>query len=115
MVGIPRRLGALLLLVAFAGGGPGLPDLDALLFHSHPDVVRANVAHVDVPGGCGAHVERCVLSATLCGPQLVELGLLKVRGTRVVSRPTTFRLSSALRSSDRNFLYSSRAPPAPAC
>jgi hypothetical protein len=115
MVRIPRRLGALLLLVAFAGGGPGLPELDALLFHSHAELVRADVAHVDLPGGCGAHVEKCVLSAVRSGLQLAEFGLVKARGVRVASRAAAFQPALALRSADRSFLYPSRAPPAPAC
>jgi hypothetical protein len=115
MVRIPRRFGALLLLVAFAGGDLGLPELDALLFHSHAEVVRADVAHVDLPGGCGAHVEKCVLSVVLSGPQLAEFGLVKVRGVQAASRAAAFQPVFALRSADRSFLYSSRAPPAPAC
>jgi hypothetical protein len=115
MVRIFRRLGAALLLIAFAGGGPGLPELDAILFHSHGEIIRADVAHLELPGGCGAHVEKCVLSAVLAGPQLAEFGLVKVRGARAPSRATAFQPALALRSADRSFLYPSRAPPAPAC
>ena len=114
MVRIPRRLGALLLLVAFAGG-LGLPELDALLFHSHAEVVRADVPHVDLPGGCGAHVEKCVLGTVLSGPQLAGFGLVKVRGVRAASRAAAFQPAPTLRSADRSLLPSSRAPPAPAC
>jgi hypothetical protein len=115
MARIPRRLGALFLLVFFVGGGPGLPDLDALLFHSHVEVVRANVAHVDLPGGCGAHTERCALGAVLSGPQLAGFGVVKVHGDLVASRTAGFQPTLALHSADRSFLHPSRAPPAPAC
>ena len=76
-----RRLGALCLLTAFLGGGFGLSDLDALLFHSRPDGARADVAHFDQPGGCGAHAERCVLA------------LATARVASGVSVPVELRLS----------------------
>jgi hypothetical protein len=104
-----------MLFVAFAGGDLGLPELDALLFHSHAEVVRADVAHVDLPGGCGAHAEKCVLSVFLSGPQLAGFGLVKARGMRAPSRVAAFQPDLTLRSADRSFLPSSRAPPAPAC
>jgi hypothetical protein len=110
-----RGLGALFLLTVFVGGGFGLPDVDALLYHSITRASRPDVAHVDLPGGCGAHSEKCALTTTASAPQLAGLGLPTVEVTQAPSQQPGFASVPSLRSADRSFLYPSRAPPAPAC
>jgi len=108
-----RRLGSLLLLTVFIGGGFGLSDVDALLFHSGFPPSTAETGHVDLPGGCGAHSERCVLSNAASMLQLAPLGV----ATTVVAATSecdSFISVPALRSADRSLLQPARAPPAPA-
>jgi len=80
------RLSALFLVIAFLAGGYGLTGLDAFLFHSTPHAVRADVAHLDQPGGCGAHAEQCVLALTGARPQYATPASAKVQLGSVVLR-----------------------------
>jgi hypothetical protein len=105
-----RRLGALFLLTAFLAGGYGLSDLDALLFHSSTHGARADVAHLDQPGGCGAHAERCALALTTARPQQVGLAPVKIRLNPVVSHPPVSN-APIDRSAATGTLPLPRAPP----
>jgi hypothetical protein len=105
-----RRLGALFLLTAFLAGGYGLSDLDAFLFHSTHHAVRADVAHLDQPGGCGAHSERCVLALATARPQYAGSGPVRVEFSPVVSNPQA-SVTPVNRSPTRPSLQYSRAPP----
>jgi hypothetical protein len=105
-----RRLGALFLLTAFVAGGFGLSDLDALLFHSSTHGARADVAHLDQPGGCGAHAERCVLALSTARPQQVGLAPVKIRLSPVVSRALV-TIAPVDRSVATHTLKLPRAPP----
>ena len=105
-----RRLAALFLLTAFLAGGYGLSDLDALLFHSSTHRARADVAHLDQPGGCGAHAERCVLALSTARPQQVGLAPVKIRLNPVVSRPPV-AITPIDRSVATGTLKLPRAPP----
>ncbi len=105
-----RRLGALLLLTAFLVGGFGLSDLDAFLFHSNPHGARADAAHLEQPGGCGAHAERCVLAVATARAAAAGSAPVKVRLSPLVFAPQTFA-TPVHRSIARGSLQYSRAPP----
>jgi hypothetical protein len=111
MARLPRRFVAFLLLAAFVGGGFGLADLDALLYHSAGRSAPAEVPHFDLPGGCGAHAEHCVLAVA---SSLRQLGARLVTAVRVTQAASTRPLvvpAVAPRSADRSFHHPSRAPP----
>ena len=106
-----RRLGALLLATAFIGGGFGLSDLDALLFHSGRSAAPAEVPHYDLPGGCGAHAEHCVLAVAA---SLRQLGATVTTGVPVSRADLPEHIATPVptpRSADRTNLQPSRAPP----
>jgi hypothetical protein len=105
------RMGALLLVTAFIGGEFGLSDLDALLFHSGRHPVPAEVPHFDLPGGCGAHAEHCVLAVAA---SLRQLGTTATTGIAVTRAATADRTTTPVAtpwSADRTNLQQSRAPP----
>jgi hypothetical protein len=106
-----RRLGALLLATAFIGGGFGLSDLDALLFHSGRDAAPAEVPHFDLPGGCGAHAEHCVLAVAASLRQLGARATTSVAVTRAERPEHIATPVPSARSADRTNLQPSRAPP----
>jgi hypothetical protein len=110
---IRQRLYAVLLLSLFAGSGIGLPALDELLYHIGRDSgPPAGVAHLDLPGGCGAHSEHCALvaSASVRHHAAITQQLLRIE---VVSTETVvFHPVFSLRSFDRSLFQPSRAPPA---
>jgi hypothetical protein len=109
---IVRRLYAVLLLSMFAGSGIGLPVLDELLYHTGRDSAPpAGVAHFDAPGGCGAHSEHCVLSASVGVRQHATITQQHLRLEVVSPKPFFFRPVFSLRSVDRSLLQPSRAPP----
>ena len=106
-----RRLAALFLALAFVGGGFGLADLDALLYHAG----RAEAPqgpHYDQPGGCGGHAEHCVLAASASIRHAVaglESPSIIIRSPeRVVSHQPAV----SPRPADRINLQPTRAPPA---
>src|SRR5712691_9116321 len=86
-----RRIGALLLATTFIGGGFGLSDLDALLFHSGRNAVPPEVPHFDLPGGCGAHAEHCVLAVAA---SLRQLGTTATTGITVTRVATADRIAT---------------------
>jgi hypothetical protein len=105
------RMGALLLVTAFIGGEFGLSDLDALLFHSGRHPAPAEVPHFDLPGGCGAHAEHCVLAVAA---SLRQLGTTATTGIAVTRAATPDRTTTPVAtpwSADRTNLQQSRAPP----
>lgn len=59
-----RRSASLLLLAILLVGGPGLPWLDALLYHSSDTVDRRGVTHVESTNAL-CHAEHCVADAVL--------------------------------------------------
>ena len=61
-----------LLLGTFLLGGPGLPLLDALLFHGL-GAERVAQQRLDVPGSARPHADTCVLAAPLPIPGPVPL------------------------------------------
>ena len=105
-----RRLGALFLLTAFLAGGYGLSDFDALLFHSNGHGTRPDVAHLDQPGGCGAHAERCALALSAATPQYIGQAPIKVRVSPAVARPS-ISPAPAPRPAPVATLQLPRAPP----
>src|SRR5437667_6130024 len=111
MVRLRRRFTAFLLLAAFVGGGFGLADLDALLYHSAGRGAPAEVPHFDLPGGCGAHAEHCVLAVAA---SLRQLGATVTSGVALTRVATVDRIATPVaspRSADRTNLQPSRAPP----
>src|SRR3954465_12947727 len=107
----PSRLTALLLSALFIGSGFALPDLDALLYHSHQANTPVDVGHVDLPGGCGAHAERCALTLMAPLPQIAPaISTVRALGLTPESRP--LRPVLAPPSTYQAFLHPSRAPPA---
>ncbi len=109
---VRQRLYSILLLSFFAGSGIGLPALDELLYHTGRDSAPpAGVAHFDAPGGCGAHAEHCVLSASVAVRQHATLTQQHLRLEVSSLAPVVFRPVFSLRSVDRSLLQPSRAPP----
>jgi hypothetical protein len=105
-----RRAYALLFAIVFLGSGFALPDLDALLYHSSRVSSPDNTAHLDLPGGCGAHSERCALTLATPVSQLAPQGpqphsISLSQGDKTPSPPL------ALPFSKRTLLHQSRAPP----
>jgi hypothetical protein len=115
MIRTGLRVWSWFLVAVFLGGGLGLPDADALLFHTLGLSSQPDVAHFDLPGGCGAHSEKCALTAAASAPQLGAVGLAAVRVAHDASPHPVFASVPSLCSADRSFLHPSRAPPAPAC
>jgi hypothetical protein len=109
----PNRLIALLLTALFVGSGFALPDLDALLYHSHRVSPPADVGHVDLPGGCGAHAERCALTLMAPLPQIAP-ATSAVRALGLAPERSPLRPVVAPPSTYQAFLHPSRAPPAAA-
>jgi hypothetical protein len=105
-----RRLSALLLLTVFVGGGFGLSDLDALLYHSGHRA-PAELPHYDQPGGCGAHAERCVLALAASLRQLA--GGLSHLDSAADGQDLLVPVAPVVvpRSIDRSNLQPTRAPP----
>lgn len=66
----PSRIGALLLALLVAGGGMGLPLVDAFLHHLHD--APAATAHVASGGTPAVHGESCTLGAAK--PVMVRAG-----------------------------------------
>jgi hypothetical protein len=107
-----RRFSALFLTAVFLGSGFALPELDALLYHSS-GVAQPDVAHVDLPGGCGAHAEHCALTLATPVPQLApSQSAIRSLGAAPVHRVLVPVI--APRSADYPLLHPSRAPPASA-
>lgn len=106
-----RRLAALLLTVAFVGGGFGLADLDALLYHASGSSAPQG-PHYDQPGGCGAHAEHCVLGAPVSLRHAAGgLGSPQIT-TRTAQPAPVSEPASTPRPADRVNLQPTRAPPA---
>jgi hypothetical protein len=106
-----RRVGALLLATVFIGGGFGLSDLDALLFHSGRDAVPTEASHFDLPGGCGSHAEHCVLAVAASLRQLGTTATASIPVTRALPAYRVVTPVARLHSADRANLHPSRAPP----
>ena len=112
MIRCVRRVYAVLLLSLFAGSGLGLPALDELLYHIGKDSAPpAGVAHVDPPGGCGAHSEHCALVASASVRQHATITQPNLRIEVVRPDYVVFHPVFSLRSVDRSLLQPSRAPP----
>jgi hypothetical protein len=105
------RMCALLLVTAFIGGEFGLSDLDALLFHSGRHPAPAEVPHFDLPGGCGAHAEHCVLAVAASLRQLGTTATTRFVVTRAAPTDRSATPVATPRSADRSNLQPSRAPP----
>jgi hypothetical protein len=105
-----RRVGALLLATVFIGGGFGLSDLDALLFHSGR-AVPAEASHFDLPGGCGSHAEHCVLAVAASLRQLGSAARASIPVTRALPAYRIATPVASLHSAHRTNLHPSRAPP----
>lgn len=59
-----RRLLALVIATLFSATTITLPFADALLDHLHPAATTRHADHLELPGGCGAHAEHCLVSST---------------------------------------------------
>jgi hypothetical protein len=105
------RISALLLVTAFIGGEFGLSDLDALLFHTGRNAAPAEVPHFDLPGGCGAHAEHCVLAVAASLRQLGTTATTRFAITRAATPGLVATPVATPRSADRTNLQPSRAPP----
>jgi hypothetical protein len=106
-----RRLAALVLAVSFVGGGFGLADLDALLYHSQ----RADdpqQPHYDQPGGCGSHAEHCVLAAPVSLRHAAGAPTAPAITTRAIEPLPLPEPARTPRPADRVNLQPTRAPPA---
>lgn len=106
--GRKRRLCAALLLLGTIGINAVGPGLDALLYHRGvPQPLRT---HIDRPGGCGLHAERCLLSDRQVAPRApargVAIALDRTEGPRPSPLPT-----APLASRRPVSVHRSRAPP----
>jgi hypothetical protein len=112
---VSRRLAAVFLAASFIGGGFGLPNLDLILYHAGQQGFPAHAAHVDAPGGCGTHAERCLLivSASVRQLELVNLGLTRAPVNGITSRLQSDLPDIVLPTAHRALLHLSRAPPRP--
>lgn len=87
MASTRSRLSSLLCLLLFITGGPGVPGLDAILFHLHQsDTPRGT--HVET-AGANCHAERCLVGVALYGPRIMPRNPM---GLRVASPATVVRL-----------------------
>jgi hypothetical protein len=64
------RRAAPLLLGLFLAGGSASSLLDAFLYHGRTSEGRSRI-HFDAAGGCGAHLEHCVLTRTAAETRLL--------------------------------------------
>ncbi|MGH7518207.1 MAG: hypothetical protein ACREOC_12175 [Gemmatimonadales bacterium] len=105
-----RRIRGLILAVVFVGG-IGLPEVDGLLYHTHRQA--RPTSHVDLPGGCGAHTERCAIAGAFPTPRLASLAPAGVRALDTACPHEISAPALPPRSADTNLLQLPRAPPAP--
>lgn len=103
---------AFLLAATFVGGGLGLPDFDAVLYHSGPRASHADAPHFDLPGGCGAHAEHCVLTLAASVRPLAATAQNGFAITRVGTVERAALPLSVPPSAKPANLHLSRAPPA---
>jgi hypothetical protein len=99
-----------LLLGTFLLGGPGLPLLDALLFHGL-GAERVAQQRLDVPGSARPHADTCVLAAPLPipGPVPLVIGALGL-SLEVLPLPCTLYPSSDVHAYE-SLSARPRAPP----
>jgi len=109
---LARRLAGIILLAVFIAGGMGLQELDAVLYGSGHDSAPAGVAHLDPPGGCGAHQEHCVLAPSALVRSLATIASARVPVGTTVSAPTLPRTPVLPDSAAPGFLHTARPPPA---
>ncbi|HEU4699352.1 MAG TPA: hypothetical protein VFS40_09235 [Gemmatimonadales bacterium] len=111
------RLLAALLALLFAGSSFGYANLDALLFH-HEDRgasdVPASASHLELPGGCGAHAERCPLGHQAFAPRLPAVHASTVRLVHAVAGAPLGVSARRPHALPPVHLRPSRAPPASA-
>src|SRR5437867_1134930 len=106
-----RRLLGLFLLALFLVGGPGVPGLDAVLYHRAGQSARQNRnRHVEAAGS-NCHAERCLISLAA-----VSHGNAPLPGAAVVlARPADRRMPLPVASPGlaRDFppLHLPRSPP----
>ena len=106
----PTRLPALILFLAFVGGGVGLPVFDAVEYHQVKagDVLRPHVESRD-DGGC--HAERCLLSlASAASRQTVQRTATPGVAVAVIVRLPALS-APIVHSIDGAWFALSRAPP----
>src|SRR6478672_9252535 len=105
---------AFLLAATFVGGGLGLPDFDAVLFHSGRHANHDDAPHFDLPGGCGAHAEHCVLALAASVRPLAASAQTGFAISRVGTVERAALPLSVPQSAKPASLHLSRAPPADA-
>lgn len=112
----PLRVRFLAALVAllFVGSSFGYEDLDALLFHRGTDGVPASASHLELPGGCGAHAERCPLGHQAFAPRLPAAAASRVRLVHDAVHAAPPAAATRPRALARRRLLPVRAPPASA-
>ena len=111
---LSRRLTALFLAFAFAGGVFGLPALDALIYHSGHQSLVAEGPHFDEPGGCGSHAEHCALALSGALGQLASVATSSARIVRTATVEPAAAPSIIPHAVYRTPLPPSRAPPSAA-
>jgi hypothetical protein len=107
------RMYALVFAALFLGSGFVLPDLDALLYHSVRVSSEGNATHLELPGGCGAHSERCAIALATPVLQLAPYAP-QAHSTSLKPAQATPAPLLVLPSSSGPLLHPSRAPPEPA-
>jgi hypothetical protein len=105
------RRWAALLLFACLGTEFGLPGLDAWLYHREPTTGLLAPIHVDAPGGCDSHAERCIAAATVGAPRLTMSAPPPPLPRLAPIAGTPPALASRPRKSDLHTLQQPRAPP----
>ena len=98
-----RRLQVIVLATIVLAGGPGLPVLDALIYHTQgPDAARRAGLRWEAAGTPGTHADRCSLGRAAPVPRLVAF---------TFRRPAPVPYT-APRAVDLPTPLQSRAPPA---
>jgi hypothetical protein len=105
-----RRFAAVLLL-GVLGSGFALPGLDELLYHAVRASVRADLAHIDRPGGCESHAEHCIAAPMVYAPRLTAAASLGLPIHNAFGERACPSRTSDPRSSDRHTPQQPRAPP----
>lgn len=106
-----RRTASLALLLAFVGGGFGLPLFDALVYHS-PGRAAPPERTLGVPGSATGHTQVCVLGRVAPHSRGLPAlpATLAVHVVELISEP--FHPTTLPVSQSGPILQESRAPPA---
>ena len=105
------RLPALILLLAFVGGGVGLPVFDAVEYHQ-VKATEVQRPHIESKDNGACHEERCLLSLASAASRQTVQNIATPEVTVAVTVRTPVRSYLTILSIDGRRFAPSRAPPA---